>query len=175
MSDVIEEFGEYRMRGRSFWIGLSVFLVLILLAVGIARCSAPAAYQPAVMAQAPAVIAAPAQVAAAPAPVVVQQPSNDGFFTGLMMGHFLSGGSSHTVVAAPPTVVNRTVVNKTVVVNRAPVAAVIPPAPRAPSVIPRPAPYAPPAPRTSFSTVQAYRYSPPRVTYSAPSYSYRRR
>lgn len=60
--------------------------------------------QPTVIAQ-PSVAVAPVQAA----PVIVQQPSNDGFFTGMLMGHLMSGGggySHHT------TVVNRTYVTR---------------------------------------------------------------
>lgn len=145
-----------------FAVAITLLAAMCCLAL-IASCTPQPVAYPAAVAAAP-VVQQP--VAVAPAPVVVQQ-SNDGFFTGLMMGHFLSGGSTHTIVHAPaPTVVNRTVVNKTVVVNRpAPVVA----APRAaPTVVPRPAPFA--APRPSFSTPRPYTYSAPRVTYSGSAF-----
>jgi hypothetical protein len=44
------------------------------------------------------------------APVVVTQPSNDGFFTGLLMRHLMSGGGSSrstTVINKSYTTVNR--------------------------------------------------------------------
>jgi hypothetical protein len=48
-----------------------------------------------------------------PAPVVVQQaPSNDGFFTGLLMGHLMSGGGggySHETNVTKNVTVNKTV------------------------------------------------------------------
>lgn len=72
----------------------------------------------------PAPAPQPAQVAApAPQSVIVeaapaQAPSNDGFLTGMLMGHLLSGGGGY--VHAPTGVQHTTVVNKTVNVNRAP-------------------------------------------------------
>jgi hypothetical protein len=105
--------------------------VAALAVIGIASCSHhndEYAQQPApvqTVAAVPAGTAAPVYVQQPP--VVVQQaPSNDGFFTGMLMGHLMSGGGHTTVVhhytPAPvvhnTTVVNKTVVNKTVNVTR---------------------------------------------------------
>lgn len=57
----------------------------------------------------PAVVAAPPTVVQ-PAPVVVQQaPSHDGFFTGMLMGHLMSGGGG----SRNTTVINKSVTNVT--------------------------------------------------------------
>jgi hypothetical protein len=91
---------------------IAAFTAAVLFAIIIASCSGssqPYGYapQPAVVAAQPQVIqqAAPAQYA--PAPVVVQQaPHNDGLFTGMMLGHMMSGGFNRgtTVVERHTTV-----------------------------------------------------------------------
>ncbi|BCM12265.1 hypothetical protein MAFF241648_14550 [Ralstonia solanacearum] len=85
-----------------------VLLVLVLI---LAACHGD---PPQVITQAapPAVVAAP-PVAVQPAPVVVQQaPSHDGFVTGMLMGHLLSGGGGGGV-SRNTTVINKSVTNVT--------------------------------------------------------------
>lgn len=168
--NAIKEFGDHNDRiARRFWLWLATFLVLVFCAIGIASCSRGTAYStPPTMAQAPAAIVQP--MIAAQAPVVVQQqPSGDGFFTGLMVGHLLSG-SSHTYVQAAParstTVINKTVINKTVVAPQGP------PAPQ--YAMPKPAPYAPRAAAT-YSAPRSYSYSAPRTTYGGSAFRSSRR
>lgn len=84
--------------------------VALAVAVGLASCHGQ---PPQVLAQAapPVVVAAP-PVAVQPAPVIVQQaPSHDGFFTGMLMGHLMSGGGGGT--SRNTTVINKSVTNVT--------------------------------------------------------------
>ncbi|WP_320535300.1 hypothetical protein [Robbsia andropogonis] len=67
--------------------------------------------------QQPAVATVQPSASVAGAPVIVQQPSNDGFFTGMLMGHLMSGGGGNGY-NSNRTVVNKTVVNKTYVAPR---------------------------------------------------------
>jgi hypothetical protein len=81
-------------------------VVAALLAISIVSCNnRPVVYgtgyaQPAVVAGTPAMVAPPVAVV----------PSSDGFFSGMLMGHMLSGGYGHTVVHAP-VIVNRPIVS----------------------------------------------------------------
>ena len=61
------------------------------------------------------VVASPVVAPTQAAPVIVQQPSNDGFFTGMLMGHMMSGGGhsysrNTTVINKSYTTVNRSYV-----------------------------------------------------------------
>lgn len=69
-----------------------------------------------VVVQQPTVAAVQSPAAVQAAPVIVQQPSNDGFFTGMLMGHLMSGGGGG--YNSNRTVVNKTVINKTYVTPR---------------------------------------------------------
>lgn len=85
------------------------FLFAAPLFLALAACGQPVAYD-----QAPV-------VPVAGAPVVVAQPSHDGFLTGLMAGHILSGGFGGYGGHSSHTTINKTVnVNKTVVAPSAP-------------------------------------------------------
>lgn len=108
--------------------GVTLCAVAAVLALAACGNEAP----PAVMqAPPPAVIAAP-PVAVQPAPVVVQQAqSHDGFFTGMLMGHLLSGGGGGGV-SRNTTVINKSVTNVT-------------------RVTPAPRPSYTPSPRPSYS------------------------
>jgi hypothetical protein len=123
-------------------------------------------YAPPVVAQAPIIQPAPIVQAA---PVVVQQ--NDGFIHGLLLGHMMSGGGSHSVVhhydAPRPAYVapRTTVVNNTTVINRPAAPAYVPPKPA--YVSPRPAYVAPRA--TSYAGSYASRSSYSSVTSRAVS------
>jgi hypothetical protein len=108
--------------------------------------------------QAPVMAAqAPAVYAAAPPVVVQAAPAHDGFLTGMLMGHLMSGGGStrvehHYVNPAPvqrnvvQNVTKNVTINKTV--NATPAAPVA-----APTAAPRPS-YS--APSYSSSTRSAY-------------------
>ncbi|MFW6855286.1 hypothetical protein ACODYM_28765 [Burkholderia gladioli] len=103
--------------------------------------------QPApVAAQAPAYVAAQAPVVVQQPPVIVQNGGHDGFLSGMLMGHLLSGGGSHSVVHhySPAPVRNTTIVNKTVNVTR---------------VAPAPSYRATPSYRSSSSSYSSYRAS----------------
>lgn len=144
-------------------LGLVVFIAIVLLFSSCAPRQYVAdyapQYAPPVVAQAPVVMQ--------PAPVIVQQSHNDGFINGLLLGHMMSGGGSHTVVhhydAPRPAYVapRTTIVNNTTVINR--------------PVSPAPAPsYATPKPAyvTPRATSYAGSYSP-KSSYSSSSYSSR--
>ncbi|RQS39758.1 hypothetical protein [Burkholderia sp. Bp8990] len=144
-------------------LGLIVFIALL------ASCGE----RPAPVAQ---VIQQPApQVAqVAPAPVVVQ-PSNDGFWQGLMLGHLMNGGPSvvHHYDSRPAYVAPRstTIVNNTTVVNKTVVR------PSAPVSSPRPSTtYSAPHATSyagSYSARSSYSSYSSRSSYSGSSYSRR--
>ena len=95
--------------------------VLIVALAMLAACSDKPTYpqQQPIAEQPVQVVQQPAQVYQQPAPVIVQQSNpNDGFLTGMLMGHMMSGGGGG--YSRNTTVVNKTIVNKTVVNRPAP-------------------------------------------------------
>ncbi|MDI9686589.1 hypothetical protein [Burkholderia cenocepacia] len=81
--------------------------IIAATAAVVAAISVAACYE-----QAPQIVQAPvaaAPVIAQPAPVVVQQ-SHDGFFTGMLMGHLMSGGGG---ASRNTTVINKSYTNVT--------------------------------------------------------------
>jgi hypothetical protein len=118
--------------------------------------------------QAPVLAAAPAPVYAAPPAVVVQAaPAHDGFLTGMLMGHMMSGGGwsrvEHHYIPSGGLPVQRNVVQnvtKNVTINKTVNA------PAAPVAAPRPSYSAPSYSSASRSAYSGYT-SRPSTSYSS--------
>ncbi|HDR9086301.1 TPA: hypothetical protein QDB10_002192 [Burkholderia vietnamiensis] len=88
----------------------------VCLIVTIAACSRDEEYaQPAAQVVAQPQVVAQQPVYAAPPVVVQQAPAHDGFFTGMLMGHLMSGGGCCHSSHSNTTVVKNVTVNKTYV------------------------------------------------------------
>jgi hypothetical protein len=127
---------------------LGVFALIVFTCAAISSCRHRDDYayqQPAVVQQAPVVAAAPAvapaYVAPAPVTVVAAPPAHDGFLTGMLMGHLMSGGGAQHHYYHPPApayhpapvVRNTTIVQRNTTIVRPAVAA-----PRAGAYVYRP-------------------------------------
>lgn len=137
--------------------------VLAILAIIVASCSD----RPTVVTQAPP----------SAAPVVVQQ-SNDGFWQGVLLGHFFRSGPSvvhhydnrPAYVAPRPVVQNTTIVNKTIVqsIQRPAAAPVVrPSSPPARSVVPSVSAPRPTTYSGSYSSRSSYSSYSSRSSYSS--------
>jgi len=107
---------------KKFWAIVAIAAGLFGVGLIINGCTHNDYVQPPMAAPVPAAVVAQAPGAApvvgyAPPPVIVQAaPTHDGFFTGMLMGHLMSGGGGyHAPVQHNTTIVQQSVTRNTIV------------------------------------------------------------
>jgi hypothetical protein len=102
---------------KKFGAIVAIFIGLFGIGVIINGCTHSDYVQPVAVQQAPVVAAQAPAVYAAPPVVVQAAPAHDGFLTGMLMGHMMSGGGGgyHAPVQHNTTIVQQSVTRNTIV------------------------------------------------------------